>query len=49
MPRGSDRSLWIAVGLAFAVFLTAWAVLFVIAAKNRPQELPPPPKQTAGQ
>lgn len=34
MKTRSDRSLWIAVGLAFALLISAWIVLFKIAADN---------------
>ncbi|AHF89736.1 hypothetical protein OpiT1DRAFT_04303 [Opitutaceae bacterium TAV1] len=34
------RSLWIAVGLAFGLLIAAWCVFFVIASRNRVQEVP---------
>lgn len=38
-PR-SDRSLWLGVGLAFALLLGAWALLFTIAAEHPVESVP---------
>ncbi len=38
--KSKSASLWIAVGIAFAVLLASWAVLFSIASRNRVAEVP---------
>jgi hypothetical protein len=38
-PRG-DGSLWLAVGVAFAVLIGAWLLLFKIAADHPVQTVP---------
>jgi|GEM_PF-4572697 hypothetical protein len=38
--KSKSTSLWLAVGLAFAVLLASWAVLFSIASRNRMAEVP---------
>lgn len=44
--RPAARSLWIAVALAFGLMIAAWCVLFIIASRNRVQEVPLPAPQT---
>jgi len=36
----SRNGLWVWVGLAFGLMLAAWVTLFVIAAKNKVEEVP---------
>jgi flagellar basal body-associated protein FliL len=36
----SARSMWIAVGIAFALMAVAWAVLFTVAANNPVETVP---------
>lgn len=40
MRARGDGSLWLAVGLAFAVLVGAWLLLFKIAADNPVQTVP---------
>lgn len=40
MKRRNDRSLWLGVGVAFALLLGAWVVLFKIAAAHPVQNVP---------
>ncbi len=40
MRLRNDGTLWLAVGLAFAVLIGAWLLLFKIAADNPVQSVP---------
>jgi hypothetical protein len=35
--KSGARALWIGVVLAFAILITAWTVLIVIATRNQPE------------
>lgn len=40
MVAESRNTLWIWVGLAFGLLIAAWVTFFVIASKNRVEEVP---------
>ena len=40
MKNRDDRSLWIGVGVAFALLFASWVILFVIAADNPVASVP---------
>jgi hypothetical protein len=40
MKNRGDRTLWIGVGLAFALLLASWVALFMIAADNPVASVP---------
>ena len=40
MAGDSRNTLWVWVGLAFGLLVAAWLTFFVIASKNRVEEVP---------
>jgi len=38
--KSSAMSLWIGVGVVFLLMAIAWTVMFIVATKNRPKEVP---------
>jgi len=37
--KNSGKSLWLWVILAFAILISAWTTLIIIAAKNQPEKI----------
>lgn len=40
MKQRNDRSLWIGVGLGFALLIASWIILFTIAADHPVESVP---------
>jgi len=38
--KSSALSLWIGVGIVFLLMAIAWTTMFIVASRNRPEEVP---------
>jgi len=38
--KSSALSLWIGVGVVFLLMAIAWTVMFIVASRNRPEDVP---------
>lgn len=44
-PSSSSATLWIGVGVVFALMALAWAAMFFFASKHRAEDVPLPPRE----